>query len=198
MTRIRQPPPQTLLQCTKSLVTLPFWITSVIIRSARIRILGHEEYYQHWPKPAAQSTRRERQNNSDGLPTNTELSPQNHEGLFGLPLEIRMMIYALVFPFHTIHLSKTIQKGSRTSKIGLVAYPCVSDWPIEKDCLCTCIHSPIGSRQITYHNSHRECRPRRVPGPLGRSPLPGQRKKDQDSRSGLWQLKGVMYASKAL
>jgi hypothetical protein len=193
----------------------PFTLLDDALRIARLRILGYEEWHQAWPEPAGVTHSRR----SDGIAiaSSTEGDEAGMQsrlqeddeprsiGLFQLPLEIRMEIYALIFPFPEIHLTKSFYQGSKTSKIRLEAYPCVADWSHKEDFLCDCLLSPTEKSQRFRTGPRssgciiRDSRYYRVhPDVSKRLPFRGPREKGSDSGAGLWELIGIMYASKAL
>ena len=164
-------------------------------------LFGVYDFNQHWPAPAADPKHTELSKRTNVVPRKVRQNlPQSSRlGLFDLPLEIRMKIFALVFPFKTIHLAKTYYKSPEGLQVCLQAYPCVIDVPHKEHYMCKCILSPNeknprrshrGGRNLDYDRHEIDTRPV--------SAFPGIRTRDSDSGAGLWELMGAMYASKAL
>jgi hypothetical protein len=202
-------------RCVRRNAQRPFTLLDDTLRTARLKILGYEEWHRKWPKPSerehfghADST--DITSSTTGTKKKTQLSNRDdertsHMDIFQLPLEVRMEIYALVFPFSQIHLTKVFYEGSMTSCIRLEAYPCVLDWEHEREYPCNCLLSPTerATRFMAFHAPHGCVRNTSRFYPVNpnfrrRTPFPGPREKGSNSGAGLWELTGIMYASKAL
>lgn len=171
------------------------------------RVLGYAEYYQIWPDPAlvtadTDCSKKIMKALRRCLSSKNRAHQKNQCGFFRLPLEIRMHIYDLVFPFEEIHLSKIYYQG-KVSCFHLNAYPCLAEPDRKPWAMCHCLYGEVRRMRPATRGCVRGGDRQEPLSHIFFYPLPSpkngsQGTLDQLSEPGLWELWGVMYASKAL
>jgi hypothetical protein len=170
-----------------NLALSPFRYTHKLIRQTRVEIQGHEEYYQRWPEPVPVCP----------FPRPEIVVPQNkqpteHTSFFRLPVEIRVQIYNYVFSYPDIHLAQIEYEDRHIREFRLLAYACIANQHYRQSHMCRCLLD--GSDWAKY-----DCtRPTRYTNHRPPSCFPLPRAINRPSDAGLWELTGMMYASKQL